>query len=51
VSRILRLALLASDIVEVILAGKSDQLLILENLEKPLPASWEKQASIRMGMS
>jgi hypothetical protein len=43
VSRILRLALLAPDIVEMILEGRSDQALMLERLERPLPASWEEQ--------
>ena len=43
VSRILRLALLAPDIVEAILAGSTDQVLMLEKLERPLPASWEEQ--------
>jgi hypothetical protein len=43
VSRILRLALLAPDIVEAILAGRTDQALMLENLGRPLPASWEEQ--------
>jgi hypothetical protein len=43
VSRILRLALLSPDIVEAILAGKTDQALMLEKLERPLPASWEEQ--------
>jgi hypothetical protein len=43
VSRILRLALLAPDIAEAILAGKTDQALMLEKLERPLPASWEEQ--------
>ena len=43
VSRILRLALLAPDIVEAILAGKTDQALMLDKLESPLPASWEGQ--------
>jgi hypothetical protein len=43
VSRILRLALLAPDIVEVILAGRADQSLILERLERPLLASWVDQ--------
>jgi hypothetical protein len=37
VSRILRLALLAPDIVEAILAGWTDQALMLEKLERPLP--------------
>ena len=39
VSRILRLALLAPDIVEAVLGDP----LVLENLERPLPASWEAQ--------
>ena len=43
VSRILRLALLAPDIVEAIFVGRSDQTLMLETLERPLPASWEEQ--------
>jgi hypothetical protein len=43
VSRILRLALLAPDIIEMILEWWSDQALMLERLEKPLPASWEEQ--------
>lgn len=47
VSRILRLALLAPDIVEAILAGGMDQGMILEQLERPLPASWEEQLSLR----
>jgi hypothetical protein len=43
ISRILRLALLAPDTVEAVLAGKADQALMLERLERPLPASWEEQ--------
>jgi hypothetical protein len=43
VSRILRLALLAPDIIEAILAGQTDQAMMLEHLEGPLPASWEEQ--------
>jgi hypothetical protein len=37
VSRILGLALLAPD-VEAILAGRTDQGMMLEQLERPLPA-------------
>ena len=49
VSRILRLALLAPDIVEAILAGRMDQGLMLERLERSLPASWmeQRQRSLR----
>jgi hypothetical protein len=43
VSRILRLALLAPDLVEAILAGRTDQAFMLEQLERPMPASWEEQ--------
>jgi hypothetical protein len=41
VSRILRLALLAPDLVEG--PGTADQALVLEQLERPLPACWEEQ--------
>jgi hypothetical protein len=43
VSRILRLALLAPDIIEMILEGRSDQAFLLAQLERPLPASWDEQ--------
>jgi hypothetical protein len=43
VSRILRLALLAPHIVEAIRAGRADQGMMLEPLERPLPASWDEQ--------
>jgi hypothetical protein len=43
VSRILRLALLAPDIIEAILAGRADHSLMLERLERPLRSSWEEQ--------
>ena len=46
VSRILRLALLAPDMVEEILAGRTDQVLLLEQLEQPLPAGWEEQRTL-----
>jgi hypothetical protein len=43
VSRILRLALLAPDIIEAIVAGTAGQSPMLERLERPLPAGWEEQ--------
>ena len=43
VSRILRLALLAPDLVEAILGGWADQRVMLEKLERPLPVGWEEQ--------
>jgi hypothetical protein len=39
----LRLALLAPDIVEAVLAERTDQGMILEQLERPRPANWEEQ--------
>jgi hypothetical protein len=42
-SRFLRLALLAPGIIEAILTGRTDQALMLERLERPLPANWEEQ--------
>jgi hypothetical protein len=42
-SRILRLALLAPDIIEAIVVGKADQSLMLEGLERPLPVCWVEQ--------
>jgi hypothetical protein len=39
----LRLALLAPDIIEAILVGRADGSPMLEQLERPLPASWEEQ--------
>jgi hypothetical protein len=50
VSRILRLALLASDLVEAILRGWAYQRLMLQKLERLLPTGWEEQrAALREG--
>jgi hypothetical protein len=49
VSRILRLALLAPEIVEAMLAGSTDQGMILEQLERTLPASWTEQHQLLLG--
>ena len=46
VSRILRLALMAPDIIEAILAGRTDQGMMLEQVERPLPACWEEQRHV-----
>jgi len=46
VSRILRLGLLAPDIVDAILAGRTDEGMMLDQLERPLPASWEEQRAV-----
>jgi len=44
-SRILRLTLIAPDIVEAILSGRQPSTLQLDNLLKPMPAAWERQRS------
>jgi hypothetical protein len=43
VSRILRLVLLATDVVQAILTGSTDRGMMLEQLERPLPLNWEEQ--------
>jgi hypothetical protein len=44
-SRILRLTLLAPDIIEAILSGSQPSTLQLDDLLKPLPANWGDQYS------
>jgi hypothetical protein len=44
-SRILRLTLIAPEIIESILAGRQPSTLQLDDLLKPLPAAWERQRS------
>ena len=46
VSRILRLALLAPDIVDVILDGRACSGVVLDKLEEALPAEWKAQQSL-----
>jgi hypothetical protein len=43
VSRVVRLALLAPDIVEAILAGKQPASLTLKDLMAPFPVEWSGQ--------
>jgi hypothetical protein len=43
VCRILRLALLAPNTVDAIVGGWADHRVMLEQLERPLPAGWEEQ--------
>src|ERR1700712_3692741 len=45
-SRILRLTLLAPDIIEAILTGRQPSTLQLDELFKPLPAAWNGQRSM-----
>src|SRR6266550_9085880 len=44
-SRILRLTLIAPDLIEAILAGRQPSTLQLDDLLKPLPATWVLQNS------
>ncbi|WP_029584930.1 hypothetical protein [Bradyrhizobium sp. URHD0069] len=44
-SRILRLTLIAPDILEAILSGRQPSTLQLDDLLKPLPAAWSQQHS------
>jgi hypothetical protein len=46
VARILRLALLAPDIVEAILAGQEPSGMSLERLVKAMPVGWEEQREV-----
>src|SRR5512132_2650971 len=43
VNRLLRLALLALDIVEAILEGRQPRGLVLEELTRAMPSEWEEQ--------
>jgi hypothetical protein len=44
-TRVLRLTLLAPDIVEAILEGRQPKRVALETVMKPIPVGWEQQAS------
>ena len=46
VSRVIRLALLAPDIVEAILAGKQPAHLTLRDLMGPFPVEWDRQQEV-----
>jgi hypothetical protein len=51
-SRILRLTLLAPDIIQAILTGRQPSTLQLDELLKPLPAAWDQQrAKLRVRIS
>jgi hypothetical protein len=50
-SRILRLTLIAPDIIEAIVAGRQPSTLQLDDLLKPLPAVWARQDSALFGSS
>ena len=48
-SRVLRLTLLAPEIVEAIVAGHQPSTLQVDDLLKPLPLDWQRQRSILQG--
>ncbi|TAN56802.1 MAG: hypothetical protein EPN20_18155 [Magnetospirillum sp.] len=48
-SRVLRLTLLAPDIVEAILAGRQPEKLTVRALLEPLPVEWDQQRRAFMG--
>jgi hypothetical protein len=50
VSRVLRLTLLAPDLVEAILSANLDRAVTIDRLMKPLPASWRAQRQL-LGLS
>jgi hypothetical protein len=49
VSRILRLTLLAPEIIEMILDGRQPPSLAMASLMKPFPASWREQIDLFLG--
>jgi len=48
-SRVLRLTLLAPEIVEAIVSGQQPSTLQVDDLLKPLPLDWQRQRSILQG--
>jgi len=48
-SHVLRLTLLAPEIVEAIVAGRQPSTLQADDLLKPLPLDWQQQRSILQG--
>jgi hypothetical protein len=50
VSRLLRLTLLAPDIVEEILDGRQPEGMTLPGLMEPLPVEWEVQRALKQGV-
>ncbi len=48
-SRVLRITLLAPEIIEAIVTGQQPRTLQVDDLMKPLPARWQQQKSILLG--
>jgi hypothetical protein len=51
VSRLLRLTLLAPDIVEAILNGRQPEGMTLPGLMEPFPVEWKRQRELKQGIS
>lgn len=47
VERVLRLTLLASELIEAILDGRQPRVLTLPTLMKPFPMAWKEQQPVR----
>ncbi|WP_347400910.1 hypothetical protein [Roseicella aquatilis] len=50
VSRLLRLTLLAPDIVDAILNGQQPEGMTLPGLMEPFPVEWERQRELKQGV-
>jgi len=50
VSRLMRMTLLAPDIVEMILAGRQPRGINLQMLKRPIPDSWEEQREMLLSL-
>jgi len=48
-SRVLRITLLAPELIEAIVAGQQPPILQVDDLMKPLPIQWQHQKSILLG--
>jgi hypothetical protein len=48
-SRVLRITLLAPEIIEAIVAGQQPPTLQVDDLMKPLPAQWQQQRAVLLG--
>ncbi|MDP3512321.1 MAG: hypothetical protein Q8S20_06200 [Sulfuritalea sp.] len=48
-SRVLRITLLAPEIIEAIVTGRQPPTLQIDELMKPLPAQWQQQKAVLLG--
>ncbi len=50
VSRLMRMTLLAPDIVEMVLAGKQPRGINLQMLKRPIPDCWQEQRAMFLSL-